>query len=323
MGTNISKSLTPDTVIISGGGVKTIAHCGVLIELQNNGFTFRRFIGTSGGAIIACFLAVGITIQDILEILRNCNFEELLDHDLISIPAIYDLCTDLGENTGNKFVNWLRTTFINHNLDPNMTFKDLKDTELEVNAVDIVSGHTVIFSKNTSPDMPVLLAVRASMSIPFLFQPVKLSCNLLNPLRDTSIKESSDPLRDTSIKESSDPLRDTSIKEESMILIDGGTLENCLFSCDNDLAIILNLQTANTKKVLNKSQYSTVTSFGTRVFDLIYEQAQNYYHLTASQKERLISIPVPDIPITCFKISPEEITYLLEAGKLAVKNWIK
>jgi NTE family protein len=51
------------------------------------------------------------------------------------------------------------------------TFKDLQ-VELKVVAADLVTNSEVILSRETTPDMPVGLAARASASIPFVFVPV-------------------------------------------------------------------------------------------------------------------------------------------------------
>lgn len=51
----------------AGGGAKGIVHIGALQELRAQGYTFRKLVGTSAGAITSTLLAVGYSPDEILD----------------------------------------------------------------------------------------------------------------------------------------------------------------------------------------------------------------------------------------------------------------
>ncbi len=62
----------------SGGGVKCIALLGALAELERY-WRWERVAGTSGGAIVAAFVAAGMSAQEVREVLERVHLGELTD----------------------------------------------------------------------------------------------------------------------------------------------------------------------------------------------------------------------------------------------------
>ena len=59
-------------VVLSGGGVRGIAHLGVLKALSEAGVNFCRITGTSAGSIVGALFAEGHDPYDIFrEFLKN------------------------------------------------------------------------------------------------------------------------------------------------------------------------------------------------------------------------------------------------------------
>ena len=56
-------------LVCEGGGVRGIAHIGALCALEDYGFTFNSFAGTSVGALITSLMAVGYSAYEIKKIL--------------------------------------------------------------------------------------------------------------------------------------------------------------------------------------------------------------------------------------------------------------
>ena len=54
-------------LVLEGGGAKGSVFAGALDELESRGYTYRRFVGTSAGAIAAALLAAGYTAAELLE----------------------------------------------------------------------------------------------------------------------------------------------------------------------------------------------------------------------------------------------------------------
>ncbi|MET0570164.1 MAG: patatin-like phospholipase family protein, partial [Pedobacter agri] len=55
-------------IVLSGGGIRGIAHLGVLKAFSNLGITFSHISGTSAGAIAGAFFAAGIDPEEGLSI---------------------------------------------------------------------------------------------------------------------------------------------------------------------------------------------------------------------------------------------------------------
>lgn len=53
-------------IVFSGGGAKSIAQIGALKEMEEQGTTFRRLVGTSSGSIMATFLAAGYSADEMM-----------------------------------------------------------------------------------------------------------------------------------------------------------------------------------------------------------------------------------------------------------------
>ena len=58
-------------IVCEGGGVKGIALLGAIYYLEEKGYTFQNFAGTSAGAIVSSLLAVGYTGKELKELLLN------------------------------------------------------------------------------------------------------------------------------------------------------------------------------------------------------------------------------------------------------------
>ncbi len=56
---------------LSGGGARGIAHLGVLLAMEENGFSPSVISGTSMGAMIAVGYGLGIPVMEMLSILKN------------------------------------------------------------------------------------------------------------------------------------------------------------------------------------------------------------------------------------------------------------
>lgn len=197
-----------ENLVFSGGGTKGVAYVGVLRVLDKMGITgqIKRYAGASAGAITAALLAIGMTTDEIEKNLPT-SFMQFLDPekgtaddvikelerigkaltgsidfwDIIKILWNSELILKpeeehMGLFQGNAFLNWLKGCFALKKFSGDITFKDLYDKtgkELHLMLCDSNYGKTLIANYINTPDMPVTLAVRCSMAIPFFFYPIK------------------------------------------------------------------------------------------------------------------------------------------------------
>lgn len=173
-----------ENLVFKGGGVLGTAYVGVYQALQevrlagNHGDTVygnvKRVAGTSAGSIFGALVALGLDAEKVSDIMNAMNFASFVD-----IGGNGGLCK------GEAFLAWMKKTVRDnwpHSTVEDPTFAALhnliaensgnsKYKDLHVFARNVESGLLVEFSYQTTPDVPIAEAVRASMSIPFFFEP--------------------------------------------------------------------------------------------------------------------------------------------------------
>lgn len=117
--------------------------------------------GSSGGAVIGLFLALGWHPERVMDALLSIDPEVCAKTNVINLIRRFGFIKS--DNTRNALENLCEC---------NPTFNDLEKT-LYVSAFSLTTGKTVYFSKHTHPDMLVLDAVMASIAIPILIEPVR------------------------------------------------------------------------------------------------------------------------------------------------------
>jgi len=195
---------------LEGGGVKGVGLVGAVQVLSEAGYSIRRVAGTSAGAIAASVVAgivqSGADMNQLHRYVRSLDFtkfmpdgklHEMLDHaggrvaELVADAAI--LTNRAGLYSGEYLESWLAPilheelgarTFADLKLppdfDPGLDASDVQRYRLVVNASDITRGRLTrlpwdypIYGHDPDDQDPVD-AVRASMSIPFFFEPVHI-----------------------------------------------------------------------------------------------------------------------------------------------------
>lgn len=164
-------NIFPKRILLCGGGVRTIAQVGVLIELEKIGYLkyVTEWAGVSAGGFLAMCLSLGYTLIEIREICMKFNFMSIVDID--SAPGwILNMGLDSGNMIHGLIIACLRVKGMN----PATTFKECilaGGKSLRLFVTDLKSGQMKVFSETTTPDFSIVDAVRASMTIPFYFQP--------------------------------------------------------------------------------------------------------------------------------------------------------
>jgi NTE family protein len=165
-------------LVFEGGGMKGIAHVGVLQVLENRGILpgIRRVGGASAGAIHALLLTLGYTPQEQQEILLSTEFRHFLDRSFGVIRDLRRLARNFGYHRGEVFRGWLGALVKERLGDPEATFADLESVgapDPYVIGTNLSTGFAEVFSHERHPTMPLVEAVRISMSIPLFFQAVR------------------------------------------------------------------------------------------------------------------------------------------------------
>ena len=179
-------------LVLEGGGVKGIALVGALSALEERGYEFNRVAGTSAGSIVGSLVAAGMPTADMVEIMRSLDYRQFQDkgrEDRLPGGRLYSLLAQHGIYEGAYLRTWLGEILATYGV---RTFADLRYEDagaslpdeqryrLVVMASDVSSGRLrrlpwdyPVFGVDADAT-PVVDAVRASMSIPFFFEPAKL-----------------------------------------------------------------------------------------------------------------------------------------------------
>lgn len=177
-------------LVFQGGGVKGIALVGAYSMLEEEGYRPQNMAGTSAGAIVATLIAAGYTADELEAMLGETPFSRFLDGSwedripLVGTPL--SILLDQGVHEGRVFEEWMRERLAARGVE---RFGDLVVPEfagdaryrhrVQVVASDVTARRVLVLPMDAprlgvEPDeMDVALAVRMSMSIPIVFEPVR------------------------------------------------------------------------------------------------------------------------------------------------------
>jgi NTE family protein len=157
-------------LVFEGGGVKGAAYLGALQVIEDAGILtgIEKVAGTSAGAITACLVALKYTAAGIKTLVNDLDFNNLEDgKNLFRILETY------GIYRGDYFLKWIKTAIKAATGNEDTTFAQLRAAgfkDLHVVATCLNTRGIQIFSADSTPDVIVAEAVRASMSIPIFFK---------------------------------------------------------------------------------------------------------------------------------------------------------
>ena len=181
-------------LVLGGGGVRGAAHVGAIEELAARGLSVHRVAGASAGAMAGALLVAGASSEDLRRHLEEVDFRGLAVSDLVGRlagrPVVGRVVERLGAPRTTDPLEWYRGLLADVGV---RTWADLAWTgpdaeelpperryRLVVRALDVVRRRVVRLPWDYHlygleiDEQSVAEAVRASMSVPLVFDPVKL-----------------------------------------------------------------------------------------------------------------------------------------------------
>lgn len=140
-------------LVLSGGGVRGVAHVGAIKALEEHGIYPSHIAGTSAGAIVGALYAGGCTWEAILDFFKTTEIFSINNYAR-SKPGFVDT---------EKFYDHLNAYF------PKDSFASLH-TPLFVTATNLLDGTLKVFSRGE-----LIKPVLASAAVPGLFAPVSFN----------------------------------------------------------------------------------------------------------------------------------------------------
>jgi NTE family protein len=135
---------------LSGGGIRGVAHLGILQALSDAGIQFSHLSGTSAGAIAAVFFANGYPPKEALKIINEAHLFKLLR------PSF--------GHTG--LISILNIEFLLKEYFPDNAFEKLK-IPVTITSVDLGEGKLVYFNEGD-----LCKCLLASCCLPGIFRPI-------------------------------------------------------------------------------------------------------------------------------------------------------
>ena len=148
-------------LVLGPASMGMFAILGCLVEHESELKNIKEISGSSAGAILAVFIALGIPFHDILDRLLSLDIANLTKYKLKCFMKTYGL-VDMAP---------IRDVLVEcYGSDP--TFADLKK-KVYISAYCLNRSRTEYFSVDSHPGMKVVDAVCMSMAIPLVFSSVE------------------------------------------------------------------------------------------------------------------------------------------------------
>tara|TARA_Y100000361_G_scaffold43636_1_gene37624 strand:- start:8192 stop:8956 length:765 start_codon:yes stop_codon:yes gene_type:complete len=158
-------------LFIGGGGIDGISFVGALEYIhQNKLLDLKTFYGCSIGSLIGVLYISGVSPNRILSIIINLDISQFIKYDFSNMK------------TNNSLLDNKALVTLIDNLDEykDLTieqFSDKYNVDINIYATNINTYEYTCFNKKMFPEIKLKDAMMASMSVPFIFPPVKIGEN--------------------------------------------------------------------------------------------------------------------------------------------------
>jgi len=312
-------------LVLEGGGVKGVGLIGAVKEIDAAGFRIRRVAGTSAGAIaaalIACNLAKAKTGKDAIAAVERqiatIEYTKFVEESgwrklLGKVGDLEALENNLGLYSGGYLVEWLGGILEDVGITKfgQLRRDDLGDEfpyTLVVHTADITNEMLVRLPYDyprydRDPDDQLIVdAVRASMSIPFFFEPVRFEL-----AADSS-----------------------GLGPRPVTWVDGGLLSNFPMEVFNDRHAGVVVDPWPTLGVKLTDQHASVAAPTTGPLSELLQILKtvlnngNRYWISAEKARSTIFVDSADVDATDFDIDAAKSNLLFENGRTAARTWLE
>tara|TARA_B110001450_G_scaffold106902_1_gene101229 strand:+ start:5044 stop:5817 length:774 start_codon:yes stop_codon:yes gene_type:complete len=157
-------------LFIGGGGYNGFSFIGALEYLhQKNLLEIKNFYGTSIGSLIGLMYISGTSPKEMINIFQKLNLEEIIKYDFSNISKKSciledDFLDNLINNVTSKFNETITIS----------EFSDRTNVDINIYTTCITTNEYICMNSKNYGNVKIKDAVKASMSIPFIFKPVEI-----------------------------------------------------------------------------------------------------------------------------------------------------
>jgi NTE family protein len=300
-------------LVFEGAGMRGIAYCGVLEELENRQLLkqVEKVGGTSAGALMALTVGLGYTSSEIRDLIGSTNFRKLNDGRYFLFGGINRMQRNFGWYRGERLDSWIGSIIKEKTGNENISFEEWNQKGykgLYVTGTCLNRQSLIIFSHETYPKMKVRDAVRISMSIPLYFGAV-------------CINQEGQVIRRPRRLDTLDIMVDGGFTGNFPIRLfdnaSGPNMQTLGFRIDTEEQIKSDQVERKlvAKPVRNFNEY--ITAFYTMILENLNRQT-----LTVVDWERTVSISDGLVSPRIRKLSRQEIELLISNGKQALISYL-
>lgn len=161
-------------LFIGGGGYAGVMFIGVLEYLHEKKLLeLKNLFACSIGTLIGALFASGIEPKQMLSIILELDLNEIVKYNISNISTNNCILDD------SLLENLIKPLWEIHSED--ITLSDFSTTtgvNINIYATNVTTNKYINFNNKDYPDIKLKDAIKASMSIPFLFQPVVINNEL-------------------------------------------------------------------------------------------------------------------------------------------------
>ncbi|HEX7266447.1 MAG TPA: patatin-like phospholipase family protein [Streptosporangiaceae bacterium] len=321
----------PADLVLEGGGVKGIGLAGAVLALDQAGYRFQRVAGTSAGAIAAAIIAAlktaGKPMSGLRDYLQTMQFEQFMAKSRVraALGGLADaehLLLHMGLYDGDYLLDWLGSVLkdigVTHfgdlrlddaSADRNWTAR--QRYSLVVHVSDITRGKLVrlpweYYEYGLDADGERIVdAVRASMSIPFFFEPVRVRAAAVTA-----------------------GVADVTAAGGRVTWVDGGLLDNFPVDVfDRTDGAVSRWPTIGIKLSARRTSISgghgtdNIAAEAIACLETVLDNAGRYY-ITPEKAARTIFVDNAGIKATDFSLTADQRQKLYENGQQAALRWV-
>lgn len=265
-----------------------MAFVGALEVLAKNRLlnNVNEYIGVSAGALIGFLLAIGYTLKELKTLVLEFDFSHIRN---LEPESTLEFLERYGLDDGEKLTRLCEAVMRQKNIPPTSTFQELSEAHptlpaFRCFATDLNTCQPREFSKQSTPTVKIVDALKASMSLPFYFTPIP------------------------------DPITGN-------LLSDGGLMNNypMVFLSEDEQRHALGLMFSGDHA--EDKQIEHLYDFLMQIFACVY--MPRIRHIKKNLAERTILLPKGDFPPWNFEATKEERAELIQAAAEATEQFLR
>jgi len=180
---NIKNKSEKDTLLLSGGGAAGILYAGVFKALEELNILkdIKTIVGVSAGTLYTFMYLMGYTVKEIEKFAETFDGKKLTTIKNFESLSFDKIFIEYGLDNGDAFKKVFIKIAKQKKIDPYITLLDF----YKLNKIKFVIGVTNIdtleeeyFSYDSTPNIRLIDAIRATISLPIYFTPHKINNKL-------------------------------------------------------------------------------------------------------------------------------------------------